>query len=233
MYVVMLNWARPANVRELVERYLGHPAVTGITVVDNAPRNQPLLYHASLPAGLTYVRSSSDLGLYSRFAAAALAPIDPVLLVDDDIQPADKTISNLLEKWRRQPSVLHGLFGRDPDADGTYRPGHTVYGACPVVLTRMVLCTRRSCALALAIGTRLLDTLPGTPRGNGEDIVLSYANHRATGLMNQAWPLPYTNRDYDDANAISVRFKGHAEHRTAVTRWCQQELLTKENPWSW
>lgn len=219
--VVMLNWARPANVIRFAAEYLRMPVVAGVIVFDCSGR----LDEDEFGSRVLFVRAvqGGDPGLPARFAAAALARTRDVLIVDDDIELPEATVNALYDAYcelvpgkLKQPQAV-GLFGRRPAADGTYNI-ETCYGVVPILLTRAVVTSRRRCALALAATMEMAQDLGGEPFGNGEDIVLSHVGRG----YNLAVDLPYRNVGYDDANAISVRYKRHEQHRTDVVRWCRQ-----------
>jgi len=62
-----------------------------------------------------------------------------------------------------------------------------VYGPVEVVLTRAVVCSIVSNNLALSV-TDLFSDLHSKPRGNGEDIILSFAALAASRKANVAYP---------------------------------------------
>ena len=218
----MMNWARPQFVADLAPYYAGLAQVAGVHIWDHTGK-------ISMPAAarVQCVRASADYGLYARFAMAALVDSDPVLLVDDDIRLPAQTIAGLLERWRACPQIVHGLIGRRPAGDGEYRRV-TVSGRCPIILTRAAMLSRALCAQTLAAGLRLLETAPGRPRGNGEDIVMSYTAMAASRQLNCSCygTLPFENiEERDGPEAICVRFPEHYEHRTRVIRWCRENIF--------
>lgn len=224
--VVMLNWKRPCNVRRFTQQYLKMGQVAEVIVWDNAPYDGRLHLKPAdqkfkyICAGDDHAR---DLGLPTRFAAAALARTDAILLVDDDIELPEATVNALFDAWKTRDCVV-GIFGRQPAISGRYTPGDNVYGDVPIVLTRAAVVNRRSCAVALCYVTDMALALGGEPFGNGEDIVLSYTVMMNRPGFNLALKLPYKNVGYDDQHAISVRYPQHAEHRTRVVSWCRQHI---------
>ena len=225
--VVIMNWARPANVVMLVNQYLHESRVSEVIVWDSSP------YRLNLPPHhmLRHVHNISQpgdewspMGLYPRYAMGALAAGEAVLIVDDDIQLTSPAISELHDEWMKDPEVLHGVFGRQPPESGEYSISNST-GPVQIVLTRAVVASPWLCARALAWGTRHMKQCPGTPRGNGEDIVLSHVAMAMTGRLNQAHPVQFRNMNYDDKNAISVKVDDHIQHRTAMVRWCRKNIL--------
>ena len=231
--VVIMNWARPLNLIRFVSKYARHERVGEVIVWDASPDNRlnSEIFDAVGPARVVVVRAWADLGLYARFAMGALSTQNGgVLIVDDDIELPTKTITALHDKWLTDKTgVIHGLIGRQPTPDGSYT-APTVHGPVQIVLTRALITSPAMCAKALTWGVRHMKELPGKPRGNGEDIVLSHVAMAETGLLNVAHDLPYMNHDFDDKNSINKRFAGHGDHRTAMVRWCRTFILGGKLP---
>lgn len=212
--VVMLNWRRPALVKNLMNRYLAMSCVAGGVVVDcsgSSDRWRP---------DLTYVRVVPDPGLVARFAGAALARTKMVMLADDDIEVPEATVQALLDDVMQKPRGAYGLIGRNPDAAGNYNL-EKVYDRCEVLLTRCLVTSRAMCGLAADFVHDMVRDLGGVPYGNGEDIVLSaVVNKMGYGCV--ACQEPYTDLpEAVDQDSISVRNKDHLKHRSAVVRWCR------------
>jgi len=217
--VVMLNWARPDNVMRNLVRYSSYDIVQQIFCFNNSARLEGA---CRLPSKCVVVEASQDLGLYTRFAIAALSPTDAIFHTDDDIGVPEETLQVLLENWRRSPLSCHGLYGRF--VSDRYIRGN-VFGAVDVVLTRALVCGAGTNLAALA-ARRQFDDLVCQPSGNGEDIVLSFAAMSMAGTRNCAYRLPA--EDYSDKIAsghqpvsIHDRWAGHYEHRTRVVERCR------------
>jgi hypothetical protein len=217
--VVMLNWARPGNVWRNVVRYSSYGIVRKIFCFNNGAR---LVGTSELPPKCVVVEASEDLGLYTRFAIATLAPTDAICHTDDDIGVPEETLLALYEKWRNAPLRCHGLYGRY--ASDRYSRGN-VFGDVDVVLTRAVVCGARTNLTALGV-RRQFDDLVCQPSGNGEDIVLSFAAMSLSGARNSAYRLPA--EDYPDEIAacrepvaIHRRWADHYEHRNRVVERCR------------
>lgn len=221
--LVMLHWARPAHVIELLSRYSRYRAVSEVILFANSP--PPLL--ADVRPAPTVIHSNRDLGLYTRFAAAALAANACVLLVDDDLAVPEETVEHLLDRWRRDPAVCHGLFGRDVSRG--YEPRDT-FGEVEVLLTRCVMTGRDVCIHALQ-HVHAFDDMPCEPQGNGEDIVLSFSAMARSGRRNRAYPLSFEEMpDCVPAQtgrkevAINRRWPGHFEHRARLVERCRRHF---------
>lgn len=221
--VVMLNWARPANVTKFVSSYLQMRCVSAVTVINCNPATTCC---DTADVRVLNIQCDSDPGLTARFAGAALARTDLVLFADDDIELPEITVMQLLNAQQIYGGAS-GIFGRCPGPDGVY-PANAdyVYGNVPIVLTRAVVVPAVICGQAARYTHQMVKELGGSPYGNGEDIVLSYTAMRANqGKLNWASKLPYRNRDWDSESAISVRYADHAKHRSAVVRWCRERIF--------
>ncbi len=213
--IVTLNWARPDCMRHNLETYASYAAVDQIICFNNGP---PLRFKAALPAKCLLVEASRDLGLAARMAMGALAATPAILHTDDDLLMPESTIYRLLNCWQSAPLSCHGIFGRR--ARPAYAPGD-VFGAVEIVLTRAMICSPDVNNRALCVSGRL-DDLAGQPRGNGEDIVLSFAAMSLSGSLNFAHPMPVHNYDDQEAVAIHQRWAGHYAHRRRVVERCRQ-----------
>ncbi|HKD08959.1 MAG TPA: hypothetical protein VKB79_23855 [Bryobacteraceae bacterium] len=211
--VVMLNFARPRNALFNLQTYSSYRIVKDILCFNNgAP-----LVSGRLPRKCVLMEASKDLGLYSRFAAASLATTDAVFHTDDDLIVPEKTLEALYSYWFRAKSSCHGLYGRV--AYPTYKYGN-VFGPVEVLLTRAMMCSRRVNNIALS-ATELFNDLRGKPRGNGEDIILSFAGMAASKRLNLAYRLPAKNHAGEEPFAIH-RMPDHLEHRRLIVSRCRR-----------
>lgn len=213
--IIMLNWGRPHYVSQLTGQYQSYKNVGKIYVVNEN-------FRPSLPQTdkVVLIESSQPLGLYWRYAVAALLPSDPVMFLDDDQEFPEESIDTLYEAWKRDPQIIHGAQGRTPG--GHYAPTGVV-GPCEIVLTCGLITSRRYCSLAL-VNSLQFEDLPCVPRGNGEDIVLSYTAIAQSHRYNHAWPVAFRTLPDVNDTAISVRFPKHYDHRTLVMQRCRNLL---------
>ncbi len=222
--LVILSWVRIGNVKMLVNYYNSLDRIGEIIIFNNNSKFNISKYFGHHNK-VTVIQSTHDLGLYSRFAAAALSRNRGVIFIDDDIFVPDPTIESLYYEWRRYPDSCHGIIGRE--TSNGYRPIDT-YGEVKVILTRCLVTSKTTCIKALEF-SRLFDHLDCIPRGNGEDIIISYCAILETGLLNKAYPLPYQNLEGHggskmSASAIHQRFPGHYVHRQTVVNMCERIL---------
>jgi hypothetical protein len=211
--IVTLNWARPAAMLDNIRRYASYATVDRILCFNNGPA----FGKGALPNKCVMIEASQDLGLWTRFAAGALARTEAILHTDDDILVPESTLDVLVRCWLAAPGSCHGLHGRT--ARPAYQYGN-LFGPVEVVLTRAVVCSRRVNNAALS-ATPLFDDLRGEPHGNGEDIILSFAAMATSRNLNMAYQLHSTNRDVDHATAIHRRWPGHLQHRQQIVERCR------------
>lgn len=212
--VVMLNWARPHSAMKNLRAYSSYSIVKSVMCFNNgAP-----LQRASLSRKVVMIESSENLGVYPRMAVASLATTDAIFHTDDDLLLPESSLAALYAYWSASQRNCHGLYGRT--AYPTYRFGN-VYGAVEVLLTRALLCSRRINNFALSAIDRFED-LRGKPRGNGEDIILSFAGMADSRALNVAYPLPARNLGGNDSVAIHKSWSGHLNHRHRVVARCRR-----------
>lgn len=219
--VVMMSWRRPDNVKRILASLSRIGAVAEVIVWNN---NTEVWLESDRPI-VRIVNSNSDLGLYTRFAAAALARTDSVLFQDDDLLLPESTLKTLLSAWEGQPTKLHGIFGRRPNATGQYADLLTGDRSAPIVLTRAVVTARAHIpeALQLAYSLDSLQTA-SRPYGNGEDIILSYAARRRDSGPHRIYGLPVQELSDDHGIHRVNGWRQHVEHRTMIMQACERWL---------
>jgi len=222
---VLLNWKRPDNVARIVAGWHESGLVDEGIVWNNNP-DAPL----ALDGRARVINASHDLGLYTRFAAVSLARNECVLIQDDDIYLPPESIAALHEAWRRDPDILHGIFGRMPDALGLYTLRDATEEHVPMILTRAVLTHRRNAACFFEFAPAFEELQRDSrPYGNGEDILFSYAVMRHSGRLNRAHRVPVL--ELPSPHGINTRDRGdHLAHRTRLMRACQAQLLADPMP---
>lgn len=221
--VVLLNHSRPEYVEQLVPHYLAMPNVQ-LSLVNC--RTDTRVAADRSEGNLRVQTWDQDPGLAVRFDAGAAARTQSVLFVDDDLLLPLGTLQTLAGLPEALDGQLVGLFGRRL-VGGKY-VGRDAYRDVDILLTRAVLCPRFLCEPAAARVRRMVAELPAhEPRGNGEDIILSYTA-RDRGLRCIARRLPWQRMGPPDSRAISARYKQHKEHRQRVVDWCACPKLTDQ-----
>lgn len=216
--VVLLNWKRVENVRHLLAHYSAMDIIGQIIIVNNGV--DVIEYDHDK---VIIIKSSKELGLFSRFAAAGLVKTEAVLIVDDDLEVPQKTIDVLYKYWALERNIVHGLEGRNT-LQGEYILKN-ICGECEIVLTRCLITTPKLCSIALSYAYDFYCAFPSNqPTGNGEDIVLSYVARALSGQLNKTYKLRYA--ELSDQHAISKTNPNHLSHRSKAVQWCQKNILS-------
>lgn len=210
---VVMNWRRPGNVVDVCRGY-DRSLVPHVLVWDGTGTCPDV--DAQVVRG-----PSRDLGLYARFALGLLAPTEAVLIQDDDIELGVDTVRALGEAWTRDKTIVHGIFGRRPKPDGSYAQDVDRKNAeVEVVLTRALVCSRSLLSRFFVHLDEFEDIQrDASPRGNGEDIILSYVAMRYSASANRVYN--YASRELPAPHAIHAR-PGHKGHRTKLMRFCER-----------
>lgn len=220
---VLLNWKRPHNVARILESWYCGGLVTEAIVWNNNP-DSPLPPHS----WASVINTSRDLGLYTRFLIAQLAVHECVLIQDDDLVLPDESLRRLHEEWLGQPDILHGVFGRAPKPDGTYKINLLGDTEAPMVLARALLSHRRHFSTFFqelpVFENMQRDTIPF---GNGEDIILSYVVRAQSGRLNRIHAVGVEELPCPDP--IYAR-PGHHGHRTRLLQFCEGWLAERSDP---
>jgi hypothetical protein len=217
--VVILNWQRPANVRAIVDCYVGYRRVAEIMVWNNNGDQTFAYDHPKVR-----VIQSAELGLNTRWAAALLAEYRCVIVADDDLIADEDTIEALIESYRHDPDRAYTLHGRNPTPANEYAL-HVEYVREPTEammhLTRLT-CLARQHVPHYFVALEELGLRIDPATGGGEDIVMSFAVTRATGKRPLVLPGRY--RDLLSPSAIANRYGPQREYRTQIMRRCQAWL---------
>ncbi len=193
---VILNWNRPLWLRRVILPLLArHPLVDEIHVSHGRERtcfsfkspHCEIIHRHDWPLNDRY-------GLALRFVAAREVRNEAVLILDDDLIVAGRSITELKASFDAAPNTLHGIFGRRISPTYEYSYDGWERGETPVVLTRCLMMDRSYADVfleaepsAAALITR------GSPKWNGEDIFLSLLSIRRTGTLPRAYDLPFLN----------------------------------------
>lgn len=217
--LVLLNWKRPENVRQILDRYVGFVVLDDLIVWNN---------HAVTPFQYEHPKvrciNSDEFGLNTRWAACLIARHTCVIVHDDDLICDEPTLEGLVRHHVRDPDRTFTLHGRNPTASNQYaeKVDHVdTPTECDVHLTRVTCVNRRWVSRYFdAIAEMGLAIDPA--RGGGEDIVFSYAVRAATGRRPMVVPGSY--QDLIARHALANRHGSQAEDRTRIMRVCQKWL---------
>jgi Glycosyl transferase family 64 domain len=154
-------------------------------------------YGAKFSSQLRIVNSDQNEGVLARYAHTLLAPTECVLIQDDDVALPASTVEQLYGNWVKDQNSLHGLYGRDFRADGTYADYYDHDNRrVSIVCGRVMMFSRRllSGFLYYWYTPRVQDLRASFPglRSCGDDILLSYTAMQETMEENKVYDLPRT-----------------------------------------
>ncbi len=223
--LIMLSWSRMTNVKLLTKHYETIGLINDLLVFNNNIKFN-LSSLVKLGDTIKVIQSTTDLGLYTRYSTAALADHECILFVDDDLVVPEDTIQCLYNEWQKNRYCCHGIIGRS--IKGGYST-QNFYGDVKIVLTRCSMTHRDNCIDALKY-TKHFDHLNPIPKGNGEDIILSYTAMINSGQLNKVYRLPYQDMEGhrskgNKGEAIHQRFPNHYKHRQEVAMICEKLML--------
>jgi len=198
---IILNFNRPDYLKYIIKELKGVNEI----IISNGKEETRL---KNEDFGLDYVKiidhygeMNKEYGLTLRFLSALESSNEYVLIMDDDIIPSKNTVDFLLKKIKKEPDVIHGLYGRTFDEKGEYSY-ENVFGEVPIVLTRCMMTTREKCKYFMD-NFRLYETelvKNSKPYWNGEDMLFSLLSFQKTGKMNRSYDLSHTNRVWNYLN---------------------------------
>jgi hypothetical protein len=184
--VVLLNWARPNYLRELIL-----PALTQSPLVDEV-----IVSHGRADTRFDFQHERCSIvhredwgsineryGLARRFLAAQFARNETVLIMDDDIVVPPDALCSLHRFFTERPNRIHGIWGRRPDFWKNFTI-KDVYGDVPIVVTKCMLMPRALCERFFE-QKHLVEGVvtEGRPFWNGEDIFMSLVSVKTSGNL--------------------------------------------------
>jgi len=221
---LILDWARPENVKQILTHLAGAANVDEIIVWNNNIQCAPSSFMTHSPK-ITLIDSTRDMSLFTRFAADSLARNEATLYHDDDVLVPHDVLVGLEEAWKKDPSRIYGLMGRIRRKNGSYsRPLR--HGDCPIILTTTMIAHRRYASMALQFRDHpeigpILAT--GKPYGNGEDMVISYVAMRESGKLNHACAM--SGKRLPQPHAICRRWPHHFKYRDRLLKALDKHVI--------
>ena len=229
---VVLNWNRPSWLRRVILPLLArHPLVDEIHVSHGAERT---CFSFESPRCEIIHRHDWGLndryGLALRFVAAREVKNDAVLILDDDLVVAGRSITGLKASFDAASHTLHGIFGRRISPAYEYSYDGYEQGETPLVLTRCLMMHRSYADVFLEAEPSAAGLIArGVPKWNGEDIFLSLLSIQRTGTLPHAYDLPYKNVLWRRLGSVSTTKvsrgdRGKLAHK-AYRSWFTREAI--------
>lgn len=186
--VVLMSWERVENVKQIIRTYAQYPTISRVLLWNGKPNTREELTPLLEEVGRDFLRmfqvEGKDPGLYARFAVAALAEEQTVIIQDDDCIMGVEGMEAILREQRAEPGVIHGIIGRGVTEATPYNPDNLETERAPIVLTRFLVASRWHMAHFWKLCTHMEDwnaRFEIKPRGQGEDIMLNLASLKAQG----------------------------------------------------
>lgn len=236
--VVMLNWERPFNLTNIILPNLERIPLVDEIIISHGREDTAFEYESG-HCRWVHRRDemvNSEYGLARRFLAAGCARNDVIMMVDDDVVVPGSSLSELLDGYIREPEVVHGLYGRNPDKRMRYKMD-LIHGEVTYLTTRAAMFSKE-------LAHRFFEYAPlmnglereGKVVWNGEDIFMSLVAIKTSGRLNRSYPLPRIELEAKGAGAAAgiCELPGHWQYRSLFSQRAIEALgvghLVKTSP---
>ncbi len=208
--VIILNHARPTNVKYLIKKLLKIPEINDI-----------IICHGKLSTyteylGVNNIKQFEDNRIYGgarRFFIIDKAECDYVLFIDDDHFPSPSLIKNLISKMNDDPFNIYGPYRRLANKYGYHR--NTFNKGYNVIITP-ILMTHKSIVKGFMDNFELYRQYLINTHGNGEDLLL---NHYFITTYNKT-PI-YVDGKYNTFNEDISSYRGKSDHIDVRRQICK------------
>jgi glycosyltransferase involved in cell wall biosynthesis len=217
--VVILNWNRSRQLYRIVGSLRESRIVDDIFIWNN--NHETVLFPMRFLPEVKVIHSPVNT-LHGRWLAGLMVKKDSVYMQDDDLLFLNEGIELLYDEWEKDPFVIHGLYGRGPDARNNYNLSND---ANPQILTtKCIMFHKKNIPSFFSNLLMMDDDIAELTKKNGEDILFSYCAIKNTSRNNKAHSfLKRYALNLDESDAIcSKRF--HYRDRTMVMRECIKKL---------
>ena len=172
--VVVMNWARPDNVKRIALQMAEYPEVQEVVVAMCNPETAFELTHDKVKT-VDYYEENDKWGVALRFRACERADTELVLVADDDLIVLEDGLHKMIAAKMENPDTLVSYVGREIDWDNMhYLFDDTPPGRHPIALTRALMVDRRFCRAFFALSPLVADIVnTSSTLWNGEDIFMS------------------------------------------------------------
>lgn len=217
----MLSWKRPENVAKIIPELRKNELIDDIIVWNNNP-DEKLSFLKSIE-GVTVITPVADLGMNTRwYAAGVLTKHDTIYMQDDDLIVSNGAIKNLHSEWKKDPEVIHGIWGRSCKFN-RYWAITNAYPEAEMILPRSVIFHKKyTRKFFKKIATFEKDMLELAKKGM-EDICFSYLVMSETGRKNRTHKFFKEVEELPSHHSIKKRPK-HWANRTRMMRYCRKEF---------
>ena len=206
MSVVILNFNRPNFIKNDIIKSIKKNKIIDEILISHG-KESTYFEMEEVKSLKHYGKLNEEYGLALRFLTGALSKNNYVMIIDDDIIPADETINFLYQKIFNEPDIIHGIYGRDISKGYSL---DNVFGEIPIVLTRCLITTKEMCNYFMKNFRNYENNLikKAKPYWNGEDILFSLLSIQRSKKLNKSYDLRHYNRLWNYINfsdSISVK----------------------------
>ena len=190
--MVILNFNRPDNVRNILKAVKDYKCIDEI-ILSNGKKETSIEgpQHPKIKFRSDYI-INDVFGLELRFIAGMYAKNPNLIMMDDDILMSEENLDRLIKIYETDPHRVVGIYGRKTH-NNEYMP-QNIHGLVDIVLTRIMILPRRLCSIYFTVKPIVADVFEeGKPRGNGEDILLSYTSLYYHRQKNYSVPIQVKN----------------------------------------
>ena len=169
--LVILNWKRPQNVVEIVNKMKQYSCIDEIIISNGNKEHAVKMKHRKIKVYDDSILNGK-YGLDLRFIRGLSARNYDIIMIDDDLYVEEPELRKLIAEYERNKNRIVGKWGRPLD-NKPYKVAN-IYGNVDIVLTRLLIFQKQLCYLFFKCKP-LIEHIykKGIPYGNGEDIFLS------------------------------------------------------------
>ena len=164
--VVIVNYARPDNVQEIIQSITKNPCIDEIIVIHANKKT-----YRDFEGVINMVDFEDKYGAANRFFAALKSSNQKILFLDDDHIPSDSLILDLQKLSNKDSDQIYGVYKRQCSKTG--------YNMAPtednfnIILTPILMTSKNVVTLYMKNFDNYSDVLEKN-HGNGEDITFNH-----------------------------------------------------------
>ena len=222
---VILNFNRPDYIKNNIIPSLEKIETINEIIVSHG-KKETIFDHPSIKSLDHTGTYNKEWGLSLRFLSGKEAKNDTIIIMDDDIIPAEKTVNFLNQNIEKDSKRIHGIYGRSFNS-GDYEVTN-VFGEVPIVLTRLLICKKEMCQYYVDNFRKYESELVknSKPYWNGEDILFSLLSIQKYKNLPKAFNLSHENRIWNYINlkdSISLD-SSHLNYRKDVSKYFLENI---------
>ncbi len=216
--VVMLSWKRPYNVYKIVRQLKKNKCIDDIIIWNNNPKEK--LSCLNSIKDVTVVRANRDCGMNARFYACLMAKNETIYQQDDDLIVSNTGIGKLYREFKKDPYVIHGIWGRNPSDQYLY-VSTNIYSKAEIILGRAAMFHKGFIIEAFRKMSMIHNKIVHLLSKVGGDVFFSYAVMSIAKRKNRVHKFCKYVTELPAPHAIWER-PHHWINRTIIMRECRR-----------